>query len=259
MACDRTWRFPNEVVSTAMTAVKNLWKTEWILVEDGASVSASLRASAIGTNFQFFLCYELADVRPDVPTSSGTLGAVVNTTTTGTGRTVTITAPTSMWVRFGYQYNLTASTTEQSAEIGMDLAIHQCVNPVGRRVGEVPPALPAGSNISDAWIFLLGEPRSTAGSPKYKATIIGRGITNFADCRTALVYRTMDDLANPGSWTLLEGGWDTPAGADDERCTAECTPTVTNKMYVQVALAVRRQTAGGAIQGDFDVLLVEIK
>lgn len=260
--CDMNWSFPNETLRAFTTTGMFLAKTPFFPVDASTAISANLRCLQVAGNFQFSLAVEYAAVRPDNPTiPQTTLGSAINSASTVSRRATLTDGGSNLFARIGYMFSVSAvGASEGYGVVGMDIAVHKCVSLIGSRRIELPPVLPAGANLTDAWIAAISDFLPTAGTPKFKAGIIGRDLQNFADVRTILVYRTATDRAAPGGWQVSEGGtWDTPGSADDERCTGEQTPDVTSAMWVQPGIAIRRHTGGGVISGDFDVSCLLIK
>ena len=258
-SCLRSWRFDPEPLDAFDTNVQFRGKTPWFLVANDASVTATLYTFGFTGNFNVQSYVELCPVRATNPTTKTALGSAITSATT-TGVVTTVSASSMMWARLGYGYFLSSGATPASGLVGMDAAVHQCIQPAGSGRVIVPPTLTANASESQALIVPIGGfVVAGVASPKLKAAIVGRDLQNYGDIRTKLVYRTAMVAENPNGWqTSLESDA-TPSGTNDERNTGELSPTMGSNRLIQPGLLVRRAAGGGVIRGDFDAFVAIVR
>jgi hypothetical protein len=256
--CLRNWSFPPVPLEAANTTVQYRGMTDWVLIADGASVSASLYTFGFTGNFNVQLYVETCPVRATNPTAKTGLGSAI-TTATETGVVATVSASSAMLARFGYGYFLSSGSTPASGLVGMDLSLHQCIQPLGAGRVNVPPTLTMNASENLALVVPIGGfVASGVSQPKLKATIVGRDLQNYADMRTKLVYRTAVVQEKPNGWqTGLESDY-TPGGSNDERNTGELQVSMGSNRLIQPGLLVRR-AGSGVVRGDFDVFVAIIR
>jgi hypothetical protein len=257
VSCDLQWRFDLEVLKTISTDYKWVPKTGIFPVANGASVSASIYTINKAGSIEVQLAAQYFAVRPDKFDTYELLGSAI-TTDTRTPVIDTLAAGSELWAQLGYYYK-GAGSAEGMIEIGMDLAIHQCIQIIGARRLVIPPTLTASNSDDDALIELLTDWVPAVGTPKIKVGSAAKSVRN-GDLRDIIIYRTATDRTAPNTWQFaLEAGYSTPGTGNSERNTGELSPTVTSSYWLQVAQAFRRVSGGAQVRADDETTVALIR